>query len=180
MRETFPPAVSAGAWADWWWGGPVAPAMLDRGLSVDAATFAAALPAIASRTAIPPANAPWAKLYAAWQTPTEATRSRAFARLVPGDPEFAAALARRAVRQRENFREFVVADSEDEPALVRTMHRQRTGYGVLALHPEGPVVSDAYFVQENRVVADFAAGLFPSKGWLPGRFLLALLPPEAR
>jgi hypothetical protein len=31
-------------------------------------------------------------------------------------------------------------------------------------------------VQELSVVADFAANLFPPKGWLPGRHLLALLP----
>jgi len=47
---------------------------------------------------------------------------------------------------------------------------------VLALHPDGPALADVYIVQENRLIADFAAGLFPPKGWLPGRFLLALLP----
>ena len=61
-----------------------------------------------------------------------------------------------------------------------TLRRSRTGYGVLTLHPEGPVLNDLYLVQETRVIADFAAGLFPPKGWLPGRFLLALLPPEPR
>jgi hypothetical protein len=64
--------------------------------------------------------------------------------------------------------------------LVRTYRRTRTGYGVLALHPDGPPLADFYIVQENRVATDFAAGLFPPKGWLPGRFLLAWLPPDPR
>jgi len=51
---------------------------------------------------------------------------------------------------------------------------------VLALHPEGPPLQDAYVVQENRVATQFAAALFPRKGWLPGRFLLALLPGNSR
>jgi hypothetical protein len=63
---------------------------------------------------------------------------------------------------------------------VRTYRRSRTGYGVLARHPDGPLLTDAYFVQENRVVTEFASGLFPPKGWVPGRFLLALLPPDPR
>jgi hypothetical protein len=51
---------------------------------------------------------------------------------------------------------------------------------VLALHPEGPPLVDVHIVQENRVTTDLAAGLFPAKGWLPGRFLLALLPADPR
>jgi hypothetical protein len=51
---------------------------------------------------------------------------------------------------------------------------------MLALHPEGPPLHDAYLVQENRAVTELAAGLFPAKGWLPGRFLLALLPESPR
>ena len=63
-----------------------------------------------------------------------------------------------------------------EPSLLLTSRRQRVGYGVLALHPEGPPIADLFVVQENRVITDFAAGLFPAKGWIPGRFLLPLLP----
>jgi hypothetical protein len=44
------------------------------------------------------------------------------------------------------------------------------------LHPEGPPLYDLYVVQENRVITEFAAALFPAKGWLPGRFILPLLP----
>ena len=87
-------------------------------------------------------------------------------------------LARRATRHPESFRAFLTAGTEDEPALVRTLRRERTGYGVLALHPDGPVLHDLYVVQENRIATGFASALFPPKGWLPGRFLLALLPPE--
>jgi hypothetical protein len=81
---------------------------------------------------------------------------------------------------RTDFRTFLVAPAGDDAALVRTYRRQRPGYGVLALHPEGPPLVDVHIVQENRVTTDLAAGLFPAKGWLPGRFLLALLPADPR
>jgi hypothetical protein len=97
-----------------------------------------------------------------------------------GDSAFAAALARRAGRHTQDFAAFLRAGTEDEAAFLRTSRRQRLGYGVLALHPGGPLLTDLFVVQENRVIADFAADDFPPKGWLPGRFLLALLPPDPR
>jgi hypothetical protein len=103
---------------------------------------------------------------------------RPFLPAAQGDRAFAATLARRAHLYRDDFLQFLAAPTGDEPALLRTSRRQRIGYGMLALHPEGPPLHDLYVVQENRVLADFAAGLFPAKGWLPGRFLLARLPEE--
>ena len=52
----------------------------------------------------------------------------------------------------------------------------RLGYGVLALHPDGPVLSNLYLSQQNRFVTAFAAGLFPPKGWITAPELLARLP----
>lgn len=123
----------------------------------------------------PPASAtqdPWAGLWRAWQTPAPA----AFLPLARGDHAYADALARRARAHPDDFRAFLTAPVGEERALLLTYRRQRVGYGVLALHPEGPQFVDTFVVQENRVTADFAAALFPPKGWLPGRLLLALLP----
>jgi O-antigen ligase len=172
LRAEYPPAARAEAWARWWAGENVSPDQLGRGFTSEAAAFAAALP-LRTDTVSPAGTFPWQKLLAAW-------RARDFTTLVRNDAPFAAALARRTGRHPDDFRAFLTAGTEDEPAQLRTLRRSRTGYGVLTLHPEGPVLNDLYLVQETRVIADFAAGLFPPKGWLPGRFLLALLPPEPR
>jgi hypothetical protein len=145
--------------------------------------FVSALPAIQAREPIASTSFQWAASYAAWRTIREhgpSGGSELFLSAAGGDRGFAAALARRAQRYADDFRAFLVAPGEEEPAFWRTFRRQRPGYGVLALHPEGPPLHDVYIVQENRVTADLAADLFPPKGWLPGRFLLALLPEDPR
>ncbi len=168
-----PRAVVAAAWTRWWLGENVAPAELGRGFTRDAAEFVDALPALAAHRPVA-ARAAWATLYRAW-------RERNFsAPELAAPPAVAAALQRRAQRHGDDFGAFLRAGSEDEAALVRTYRRTRTGYGVLALHPDGPALADAFIVQEIAPLADFAATLFPPKGWLPGRFLLALLPPDPR
>jgi O-antigen ligase len=174
-------AATAAAWARWWLGEPVERTALTRGFSAEARAFAAALPVIeagAGITSEVARRAPvWAGIYAAWREPDSPS---GFATAAGGDAAFAAALQRRAQRHRSSFHAFLTAPTEDDPALLQTFRRQRTGYGVLAMHPDGPVLVDAYTVQQNRVAAQFASGLLPRKGWLPGRFLLALLPePEA-
>jgi len=168
LRALDPRAATAEAWARLWWGEAIEARALGRGFSASAAAFAA------SALVDPPAKprAPvfdWERLLAAWHEGD-------LRRVAPNDPTLAAALARRATRHGHSFLSFLTAGTEDEPALVRTFRRQRTGYGVLASHPEGPLLTDMFTVQENRVAGDFAADLFPPKGWLPGRFLLALLP----
>lgn len=175
LRAQDPRAATAEAWTRWWLGETVPPVALLPAFNEDARDFVAAQTAIAAR--IPLTNAPWARLYSAWLQP-EAPES--WQQIAPRDPAFAAALQRRAVAQRADFRAFLGAPIGEEPTLARTYRRQRSGYGVLALHPDGPPIMDVYIVQENRIVADFAAGLFPPKGWLPGRFLLALLPSNPR
>jgi hypothetical protein len=176
LRARDPQAARAEAWTRWWLGEPAATADLGQGFTAQAEAFARALPAIASRQAVHD-DAAWAGLYAAW---LQADSAGTWQQVAPRDPTYAAALQRRALAHREDFRAFLAAPIGEEARLARTYRRQRTGYGVLALHPDGPPITDVYIVQDNRIVADFAAGLFPPKGWLPGRFLLALLPPNPR
>ncbi|MEX2044411.1 MAG: O-antigen ligase family protein [Opitutus sp.] len=172
LRPRHPPAAIAEAWARWWLAGQADRNSLARGFSAGARGFAAELPGIAAGAPVGGGTA-WTRIYGAWREPEEIP---GFLRAAGGDAAFAAALQHRARRHRGSFHAFLTAATEDDPALLRTYRRQRTGYGVLALHPDGPLLSDAYIVQENRVPTDFAAQLLPPKGWLPGRYFLELLP----
>lgn len=170
---------AAATWTGWWLGDARAPHGTERAFNGEMVALALALPTIGANGPLPPAapRPPWARLYAAW-------RARKFEDIT-SDREYAAALARRAARHGDDFAAFLRADTGEDAALVRIQRRQRIGYGVLALHPDAPVLTDLYVVQENRLVADFAANLFPPKGWLPGHLLLASLPstepaPDAR
>lgn len=177
LRPRHSAVATVEPWLRWWWG--ETEAAPSSGFNAASRAFAAALPAIAAGQPLPgPADAPWRAAYAAWRQPEAAPG--AFLALARGDEALAAALVRRARTPRTDFRAFLAAPTGDEPALVRTYRRQRPGYGVLALHPQGPPLVDLHIVQENRVTAEFAAGLFPVKGWLPGRFLLALRPDDPR
>lgn len=171
LRGQTPLAATADAWAQWWLGEPADRSALSRGFSAEARQFAGALASIETGAAIH-GDEPWAKIYRAWREPAVLS---GFTNAAGGDMALAAALQRRAQRHRESFRSFLAAPTEDEPSLLRSQRRLRTGYGVLALHPDGPIVGDVYIVQENRVVSDFTAPLLPPKGWLPGRLVLALL-----
>lgn len=175
LRREHPAAAMGDAWTRWWLGEKISSAELGRGFTRESADFIATQASHVDPVPTEPGATvhPWTRLYRAW-------RSRSFSEVARSDAALAAALGRRAARHPMDFQNFLTADTEGEAALLRTLHRERTGYGVLALHPDGPVLSDAYFVQENVVASDWAAGLFPPKGWLPGRFLLALLPPDAR
>lgn len=168
-------AAKGAPWLRWWLGEPVEPHALGSGFNAQAATFARALPKMLRREAIA-GDAAWVRLYHAWRNGAR----NGFAALAGNDRAFAEALQRRATRHRDEFRAFLAAPTGDEAALFVTTRHQRLGYGVLALHPDGPLLTDNYIVQENRVTVTFAAELFPPKGWLPARFLLALLPPVTR
>lgn len=177
LRPRHPAVARVEPWIRWWWG--ETDAAPSSGFNDATSAFAAALPAIGAGRTLPGAeDTPWRAAYAAWRRPESA--SGRFLALAGGDEAMAGALARRARAQRTDFRVFLTAPTGDETALVRTYRRQRPGYGVLALHPEGPPLADLHVVQENRAATDLAAGLFPGKGWLPGRFLLALRPDDPR
>jgi O-antigen ligase len=183
LRRDAPQAATIEAWTRWWWGENVSTDQMRPAFNGPSSRFVAALPAIQAREPLAPMSFPWAASYAAWRTirePGASGGSELFLSAAGEDRAFASALARRAQRHPDDFRAFLVAPVEEEPSFLRTFRRQRPGYGVLALHPEGPLLHDAYIVQENRVTADLAADLFPPKGWLPGRFLLALLPEDPR
>lgn len=173
LQKSYPRAALAEAWTRWWLGEPVDAAQLDGGFTRDAAEFAAALPEIKAKQEVA-SNAAWTRFYTAWRT------QRFPFPAVSDDPPGQAAMLRRRQRHPDDFLAFFRAGAEDEAALVRTFRRARRGYGVLALHPEGPALADNYIVQELGFITDFATNLFPPKGWLPGRFLLALLPPDLR
>ncbi len=178
LAPRFAPARTTAAWLRWWTGTGTEPPPANLAFNTESATFVSAWPTLAQRAPLPPAARvyPWADAYESWRHGGGADR---FLRLSGGDAAYAAALARRAQRAAD-FVAFLRAPAGDDPALVRTFRRERPGYGVLARHPDGPPLRDAYVVQEHRLAADVAAGLFPRKGWLPGRFLLALLPPDPR
>jgi tetratricopeptide (TPR) repeat protein len=172
-------------WLRWWWDTGTREAKPARseppsGWNAASQAFVAAWPAIAAQAPLDAAAEAraWGRAYTAWRsvaTTSEASPT-AFARAANDDAAFASALLRRAQQTREDFRTFLVGPTGDEAVLVRTLRRVRPGYGVLALHPEGAPLQDGYVVQENRVTTAFAAELFPRKGWVAGRFLLALLP----
>lgn len=180
ITARWPPAGKTAPWIRWW----IEAAASDDGRGHDAPTagfsgesalFASSLPAIDARAELPERDARWARAYAAWRRNGNADT---FLPVGGGDARFAAALARRATRFRTSFPAFIAGPAGEDPALVRTLRRERPGYGVLALHPEGPRLRDVFIVQENRAATELGAGLFPRKGWLPGRFLLGLLPGE--
>jgi O-antigen ligase len=117
----------------------------------------------------------WGRLLRAWLSPDPAA---AFAALAPRQPSLAAALARRAGQHPPpDLHGFLTADPGEDAALLASELPARTGYGVLALHPDGPVLIDLYIRQQSRIVSEFASSLFPPKGWIPAADLLKLLPP---
>jgi O-antigen ligase/tetratricopeptide (TPR) repeat protein len=182
-----PRASAVSAWQRWWSGEPVPPDDRLTLATPTAARLAATLSTLEAGGALPEAVAgeSWARVYTAWRASrddaaTAPPASKAFLALVPGNEALATTLARRAQRHRAAFRDFLTAPVGEDDALVRTYRRQRSGYGVLTLHPAGPPLLDLYVVQENRLVTEIIPDLFPPKGWLPGRALLALLPDDPR
>jgi len=116
----------------------------------------------------------WGELLDTWQrSPGD------FNRLAARDPAFSATLARRAARHpAPEVHGFLTAGPEGEENLVMAIQSARTGYGVLALHPDGPVLTDLAVRTRPRMVSAFASTVFPARGWLPARELLARLPAE--
>ncbi len=159
-----------GLWHWWEQGGPPPP----RGFNHESAQFVAALQLIEQQRPLPAGVEvhPWGRLLRTWQqSPLD------FSLLTPRDPAFAATLARRAARHPlPAVHGFLTAGPEGEANLLLDTRSTRTGYGVLALHPEGPPLRDLYIRQSHRVVSTFATTVFPTKGWLPARELLRRLP----
>jgi O-antigen ligase len=174
LAELGPTHPSAGGIDDlwrWWQAGGTPPA---HGCTVEGTDFIAALAAMEQHAPLPSGSAsyPWGRLLQIWQqTPAD------FSAVSPRDPAFADTLARRAGRHpAPDVHGFLTAGPEGETNLLVETWPARTGYGVLALHPDGPVLTDLYVKPSHRLVSTFASTVFPPKGWLPARELLARLP----
>jgi len=160
-------------WHWWLQGGPPPSA----GYNPESAAFVRTLTAFRNGSPLPADAAPyaWGRLLQAWQSPDPAA---AFAALTPRQPGLAAALTRRTARHPPpDVRGFLTAGLENESVLLANERPARSGYGVLALHPDGPVLTDLYVRQQHRLVSEFASTLFPPKGWITAADLLARLPP---
>ena len=160
-------------WRWWSQGGPPPAA----GYNAESVAFVHTLTALQKGSPLPADAAPyaWSHLLQAWQSPDPAA---AFAALTPRQPGLAAALTRRTTRHPPpDVRGFLTAGLENESVLLANERPARTGYGVLALHPDGPVLTDLYVRQQHRLVSEFASTVFPPKGWIPAADLLARLPP---
>lgn len=157
-----------------WWADGTPPAA--TGFNQETAAFIETLAALARHQA-PPAAAgqySWGKLFEQWKLPPDRAD---FGVLAGHDPGFAALLARRtALHPPPDWHGFLTAGLENETGLLISSRAARTGYGVLTLHPNGPILTDLYVRQQNRLVSTFASTLFPAKGWLPARELLNRLP----
>jgi tetratricopeptide (TPR) repeat protein len=170
IAATQPAATYVDALWRWWETGGPPPA---RGFNRESDLFLATLAALQDRQPPPAAAAayPWGALFAAWRD-----HPGDFSTVAPRDPAVAAALAGRAAQHPvPAVHGFLTAPSDDSALLVTT-RPARTGYGVLALHPDGPVPTDLYVRQSPRLVSGFASGLFPPKGWVPAQVLLSRLP----
>lgn len=170
LTPAYPTASYITAVWGWWeQGGPLPP----RGFNRESDRFVAALGMIHQQSPLPAdvETYTWGRLLRTWQqSPTD------FSSLTPRDPAFAATLARRAGRHpTPDVRGFLTAGPEGETNLSLETRSRRTGYGVLALHPTGPPLTDLYTRQSHRVVSAFASTVFPAKGWVPARELLRRL-----
>jgi O-antigen ligase len=174
IAPTDPAAPFAGELWTWW---SQAGASLGAGHDAESAAFARCVAAVRSGAPLPAETNqfPWGRLLRAWQSPDPAA---AFTALLPRRPALAAALARRAAQHPSpDLHGFLTVGPGEEPALLASEVPARTGYGVLALHPDGPVLTDLYVRQQSRIVSEFASSLFPPKGWIPAAELLQRLPP---
>jgi hypothetical protein len=173
LAPTHPTATYVDTLWRWWESGEPLPTAAPTRETRD---FVAGLTALQQNRSLPPevrAYA-WGRLLDTWlRSPAD------FSSVAGRDPAFSAALARRAARHpAPDVHGFLAAGSEGEDNLVAAIQSARSGYGVLALHPDGPVLTDLAVKTRPRVVSAFASTVFPARGWLPARELLARLPAE--
>lgn len=176
LALTKPTALYVREFWRWWETGVPLPT---SGFDRESDAFAQALAELAQGRPFPPESGgyAWGALGQYWQqTASPATRRE----IAGNDEAWAAALERRVTRHPPpDWRGFFTAGLENEPVFLTSLRYSRLGYGVLALHPDGPVLTNLYVHQQNRFVTTFAAGLLPPKGWLPARELLTRLPEHA-
>jgi O-antigen ligase len=160
------------ALADWWLGRSADTTTLVRCGSPAQQHFFLNLDSI-ERHSYAPRNSgapePWESLYLAW------SRQSVPASLDADRPAFAAALRRRIDECRSSFIQLLTRPTAPDAGLLRLGRNERTGYSVLMRNQDGFVVSDLYVYPENLLVERHLSFLFPEKGCLPDRLLLAAL-----
>ncbi len=173
LAPTEPTAVYTQQLWSWWKNGG---AFSPEKFSPESAAFAATVNALLRSREMPAAGEKysWGTLMHAWKQMGDIPN---IASLGGADADFGAALLRRKERHPfPDWHGFFTAGLENEPTLLVSSRSRRLGYGVLALHPDGPILTDLYVRQENRFVSTFASALFPAKGWLLARELVNRLP----
>jgi hypothetical protein len=160
------------ALADWWLGRSADTTTLIRCGSPAQRLFFQNLDAI-ERRSYTPSNpglpAPWESLYLAWRTPTVPSA------LDADQPAFATALRRRIGESPDSFAQLITGPTAADAALVRFEQNERPGYSVVVRNQDGFPVHDLYIFPENVLVEKHLSFLFPPKGCLPDRLLLAAL-----
>ena len=160
------------ALAGWWLGRSTDITVLLRCGSPEQRHFFQNLDAI-ERRSYAPSNAgapePWESLYLAWRGPAMP------ADLDADQPEFAAALRHRTSECHTSFTRLLTQPTAPDAALMRLARNERPGYSVLMRNQDGFPVRDLYIFQENLLVKEHLSFLFPQKGYLPDRLLLAAL-----
>jgi O-antigen ligase len=173
LVPTEPTAIYLRQLWSWWKHGGTPPT---ADFNAESAAFAATVNALAEKREIPASaeNYKWGLLIQAWKQTGEVA---SLTSLGGRDADFGAALLRRKTRHPfPDWHGFFTAGLENEPAFLVNSRSRRLGYGVLALHADGPILTDLYVRQENRFVTTFASSLFPAKGWLLARELVNRLP----
>ncbi|MEO6996178.1 MAG: O-antigen ligase family protein [Lacunisphaera sp.] len=173
LAPADPTAVYVRQLWSWWKQGGAFPT---REFSPESVAFAATVKALAEKREPPAAaeNYRWGTLINAWKQSGDVA---ALTMLGGPDADFGVALVHRKSRHPfPDWHGFFTAGVENEPSLLVNYRSRRLGYGVLALHPDGPILTDLYVRQENRFVSTFASSLFPVKGWLLARELVNRLP----
>ena len=160
------------ALADWWLGRSTDTSVLVRCGSPAQRLFFQNLDAIERRSYAPSnpgAPASWERLYLAWRTPTVPSA------LDAEQPAFAAALRRRIGESPDSFIRLITGPTAPDAALVHFVQNGRPGYSIVMRNQDGFPVHDLYIFPENVLVEKYLSFLFPPKGHLPDRLLLAAL-----
>ena len=160
------------ALTNWWLGLSPDTAALIRNGSPEQRHFFQHLESIEQRSFMPAESGvpePWEALYLAWRTQTVPAAMDAH------QPAFASSLRQRIIACQTSFARLLTLPVAPDAGLVRLGRNERPGYSVLMRNQDGFPVRDLYIYPENLLVEKYLSFLFPPKGLLPDRLLLAAL-----